>query len=30
MLVPLLRRFVAQRPQAAPYLAAAIMAVVVR
>src|ERR1035441_3477089 len=29
ILVPLLRRFVVQRPQAAPYLAAAIMAVVV-
>ena len=29
ILVPLLRRFMVQRPQAAPYLAAAIMAVVV-
>jgi putative flippase GtrA len=29
LLVPLLRRFMVQRPQAAPYVAAAIMAVVV-
>ena len=29
VLVPLLRRFMVQRPQAAPYVAAAIMAVVV-